>query len=124
MFENFITDHNEEDKTELAAIQDILPKKDQQSFNNDNKLKLTLTSFFAIDFRFSKTEQKKDGSDFELITVSSFQNTRVSRQWAKTYSAHSLHVYTFMESHCKVLLSLWANKKFLFWRLSNDFQNA
>ena len=80
MFENFIADHNEEDKTELAAIQDILPKKDQQSFNNDNKLKLTLTSFFATDFRFSKTEQKKDGSDFELITVSSFQNTRVSRQ--------------------------------------------
>ena len=50
MFENFITDHSEEDKNELAAIRDILPKKDQQSFNNDNKLKLTLTSFFAIDF--------------------------------------------------------------------------
>ena len=43
-----------------------------------NKLKLTLTSFFAIEFGFSKTERKKDGSDFELNTVSSFQSTRVS----------------------------------------------
>ena len=78
MFENFIADHNEEDKNELAGIRDILPKKDEQSFNNDNKLKLTLTSFFAIDFGFSKTERKKDGSNFELNTVSSFQNTRTS----------------------------------------------
>ena len=122
--ENFITDHSEEHKNELAAIRDILPKKDQQSFNNDNKLKLTLTSFFAIDFGVSKTERKKDGGNFELNTESSFQNKRASHRWAKTYSAHSLHVYTFMESHCKVLLSLWANKKILFWRLSNDCQNA
>ena len=114
MFENFITDHSEEDKNELAAIRDILPKKDQQSFNNDNKLKLTLTSFFAIDFGVSKTERKKDGGNFKLNTESSFENKRASHRWAKTYSAHSLHVYTFMESHCKVLLSLWANKKFLF----------
>lgn len=78
MFENFIIDHNKEDKNELAGIRDILPKKDEQSFNNDNKLKLTLTSFFAIDFGFSKTERKKDGSNFELNTVSSFQNTRAS----------------------------------------------
>ena len=122
--ENFITDHSEEDKSELAVIRDILPKKDQQSFNNDNKLKLTLTSFFAIDFGVSKTERNKDGGNFELNTESSFQNKRASHRWAKTYSAHSLHVYTFMESHCKVLLSLWANKKFLFWRLSNDCQNT
>ena len=124
MFENFITDHSEEDKNELEAIRDILPKKDQQSFNNDNKLKLTLTSFFAIDFGVSKTERRKDGGNFELNTESSFQNKRASHRWAKTYSAHSLHVYTFMESHCKVLLFSWANKKFLSWHLSNDCQNA
>lgn len=122
--ENFITDHSEEDKSELAVIRDILPKKDQQSFNNDNKLKLTLTSFFAIDFGVSKTERKKDGGNFELNTESSFQNKRASHRWAKTYSAHSLHVYIFMESHGKVLLSLRANKKFLFWRLTNDCQNG
>ena len=122
--ENFITDHSKEDKSELAVIRDILPKKDQQSFNNDNKLKLTLTSFFAIDFGVSKTERKKDGGNFELNTESSFQNKRASHRWAKTYSAHSLHVYIFMESHGKVLLSLRANKKFLFWRLTNDCQNG
>ena len=122
--ENFITDHSEEDRSELAVIRDILPKKDQQSFNNDNKLKLTLTSFFAIDFGVSKTERKKDGGNFELNTESSFQNKRASHRWAKTYSAHSLHVYIFMESHGKVLLSLRANKKFLFWRLTNDCQNG
>ena len=55
MFENFIADHNEEDNNELAGIQDILPKKDEQSFNKENKLELTLTSFFTIDFGFSKT---------------------------------------------------------------------
>ena len=80
MFENFITDHSEEDKNELAAIRDILPKTDQQSFNNDNKLKLTLTSFFAIDFGVSKTERKKDGGNFELNTESSFQNKRASHR--------------------------------------------
>jgi len=45
----------------------------------------------------------------ELNTLSSFQNTRASHQWAKTYSAHSLHVYTFRESHCKVPVK-WLSK--------------
>lgn len=36
MFENVIADHNKEDKNELAGVRDILPKKDEKSFNDDN----------------------------------------------------------------------------------------
>ena len=114
MFENFITDHNEEDKNELPGIRDILPKKDEQSFNNDNKLKLMLTSFFAIEFGFSKTEWKKDGSNFELNKVSSFQNTRASHWWAKTYSVHSLHVYLSWKAIVKCYCFCELIKNFFF----------
>lgn len=36
MFENAIADHNKENKNELAGVRDILPKKDEKSFNDDN----------------------------------------------------------------------------------------
>ena len=53
---------------------------------------------------------------------------------AKTYSALSFDriklfnigefVFSLSETHCYVLFFSWANKIFLFWRLSNDCQIA
>ena len=81
-------------------------------FDNDNKL--TLKSFFAFCSFFS-----------------GFQNIPELKR-AKTFSALSFDRINFfnmanlfsLSQPCHVLLFSWANKNFLFWRLSNDCQIA
>ena len=80
-----------------------------------------------------KDQRRKDGNDFLTDTVSGFQKAPELKR-AKTYSALSFDrkklfqngefVFTFSETLCHVLLFSWANKNFLFWRLTNDCRIA
>ena len=83
---------------------------------------------------FYKDQRRKDGNDFETDTVSGFQNTP-ELKIAKSYRALSFDLINFfsmanlicchfLETLCYVLLFSWANKNFLFWRLSKDCQLA
>ena len=122
-------------KIDRQRFETFCPRKTSDSFDKyDNKQTCTWSSWQAsLPFAvfFFKDQRKKDGSDFEPDTISSFQKTPASHWRANTYSA--LLTEESFSTWCICILILHFQRKpcaivcepvksFIFWRLSNDCQ--
>ena len=107
-------------KIDRQRFETFCPRKTSDSFDKyDNKQTCTWSSWQAsLPFAvfFLKDQRKKDGSDFEPDTISSFQKTPASHWRANTYSFDRRKFFNMVHLHFDFTFSketlcycLWAS---------------